>query len=993
MNTIYLDNNSTTPVLKEVLQSMMQVLEDNYGNPSSVHHFGLRAKEVLETSRRSVAEFLGAQPQNIIFTSGGTESNNLVLRGYSETLSRKMHFITTTVEHSSVLKVFEKLESLGHRITYLPVDNYGRLNINQIEEAIEKDTSMISVMAANNETGVIFPVYEIGKIAKKHRILFHCDAVQGAGKIPINIRELNVDFLTISAHKFHGPKGVGALFIGNSVLIEAISLGGNQEKGKRSGTEALANIAGMGKACEIAKMEMESNLSQMAHLRDYLEDNILKLYPKAKVNGIKEERVCNTTNICFKGFNSTFLLDELSNQGISVSQGSACSSRYNEGSHVLRAMGLDDEEVLSSIRFSLSKQTTKAQIDKTLEVLHSILNHTSGENMSVSGELQRNDFTDDNLVYEDFIKELHTVWSETVGNENVSVAIIDGPVDIHHPCFRNSQLKLIDSILERHLNEISEVHGTHVASIIFGEYGDELKAIAPKCRGIIIPAFSDGRNGPSCSQLDLARAITLAVQEGANIINISGGELVSGGEAEPHLQKAVNFCKENGVLIVAAAGNDGCDCLHVPAAMPSVLAVGALDAFGNPLLNSNYGIQYKNQGILAPGENIVGAIPHGGLGKKTGTSFATPLVTGVLALMLSIQNKNNNKLDTEQAMKILLESAFPCDSTEISNCQRLLKGKINIKGAIEHLKKMIKKETGGIILMSDDNTTDVNVSFQELAVSHNDKNEVALSACGGTPSKPACVYAIGQVGFDFGTEARKDFFVQMGLTNPNDPSTMLQYLEKQPWHADSIIWTLNQDTTPIYAIIPSGVFGAEGYKLLREFLHSQISPEVVERVSIPGFIMGNVTLMTGQVVPVISPELRGMYSWSTSELVKAVAGEQDASNEKKIEGVTNFLERVYYEVRNLGITSQDRAMNFAATNAYQVEKVYEVAVNENMSLDTISVEKSPICRPGSDCWDIKLIFFNPAKRIEQARQVYRFTVDVSDVVPVTVGKVRSWHVF
>ncbi|MCX7745417.1 MAG: aminotransferase class V-fold PLP-dependent enzyme [Clostridia bacterium] len=992
MNTIYLDNNSTTSVLKEVLQSMMQVLEDNYGNPSSIHHFGLRAKEVLETSRRSVAEFLGAQPQNIIFTSGGTESNNLVIRGYSETLCSKKHFITTTVEHSSVLKVFEKIESLGHRVTYLPVDNFGMLHTNQIEEAIEKDTAMISVMAANNETGVIFPVNEIGEIAKKHRILFHCDAVQGAGKIPINIHDFNVDFLTISAHKFHGPKGVGALFIRNSTLIEALSLGGNQEKGKRSGTEALANIVGMGNACEIAKMEMENAISQMAYLRDYLEDNIMQLYSNARVNGIKEARVCNTSNICFRNFSSTFLLEELSNQGVLVSHGSACSSRYNEGSHVLRAMGLDDMEVSSSIRFSLSKQTTKAQIDKTLEVLHGILNHTSSANMSAS-EVRENDSMDDNPVYEDFIKELHTVWNETVGDENISIAIIDGPVDIHHPCFRNSQLKYNNSILKSHSNEISKIHGTHVASIIFGEYGDELKAIAPKCRGIIIPAFSDGRNGPSCSQLDLARAITVAVQEGANIINISGGELVSGGESESHLQKAVSLCRENGVLIVAAAGNDGCDCLHVPAAMPSVLAVGALDAFGNPLLNSNYGIQYKNQGILAPGENIIGAIPHGGLGKKTGTSFATPLVAGVLALMLSIQNKNNNKIDTEHAMKVLLESAFPCDSTEISNCQRFLKGKLNIKGAVELLKNTDKKEKGGIILMNDDNNTDVNVSVQELAVSHSEKNAVSLSACGGAPSKPAYVYAIGQVGFDFGTEARRDFFVQMGLPNPSDPSAMLQYLEKQPWHADSMIWTLNQDTTPIYAIIPSGAFGAEGYKLLREFLHSQISPEIVERVSIPGVVVGNVTLMSGQVVPVISPELRGMYSWSTSELVKAVAGEQNTSNEQKIEGVTNFLERVYYEVRNLGITSQDRAMNFAATNAYQVEKVYEVAVNENMSLDTISVEKSPICRPGSDCWDIKLIFFNPAKRIEQARQVYRFTVDVSDVVPVTVGKVRSWHVF
>jgi cyanobactin maturation PatA/PatG family protease len=265
---------------------------------------------------------------------------------------------------------------------------------------------------------------------------------------------------------------------------------------------------------------------------------------------------------------------------------------------------------------------------------------------------------------------------------------------------------------------------------------------------------------------------------------------------------------------------------------------------------------------------------------------------------------------------------------------------------------------------------------------------------------PSLVYALGTIGYDLVSEARRDSIMQHMNGNPNDPGQLLAYLEKDPSQAAAIVWTLNLDATPIYAIQPRGAFAELGYKRLQQFLQEQVK-EGVERVSIAGIIAGQVQLMSGQVVPVIWPELRCMYSWTIAALIKAVSGQPPAKSAqaqdheayaRKTQAVANFLERVYHELRNLGPTPQERAINYAATNAMNVEKIFEAALKENMELDTIEVERSPICRLDSDCWDVKLTFFNPSKVLEQARKVYRFTVDVSDVCPVMVGKVRSWSV-
>jgi cyanobactin maturation PatA/PatG family protease len=272
------------------------------------------------------------------------------------------------------------------------------------------------------------------------------------------------------------------------------------------------------------------------------------------------------------------------------------------------------------------------------------------------------------------------------------------------------------------------------------------------------------------------------------------------------------------------------------------------------------------------------------------------------------------------------------------------------------------------------------------------------TCAGGDSAGPALAYVLGQIGYDFPSESRRDQFVQLANINPYDPQQLLDYLAKDPASAASVTWTLSLDSTVVYVVVPFGPFAIVAYERLREALAAQIS-EGAERLSVPGYVKGSTNLLNGQAVPVLYADLRGIFSWSTPALVKATVG--TAPKEKKAtsdfalqaEGVQNFLERIYYEVRNLGITPQERAMNYAATNAFQLEFIFKDAVLSGMKLDGVDVERSPICRPGSDCWDVKLTFFNPSKRIEQARHVYRFTVDVSEVIPVTVGKVRHWDIY
>ncbi len=596
-------------------------------------------------------------------------------------------------------------------------------------------------------------------------------------------------------------------------------------------------------------------------------------------------------------------------------------------------------------------------------------------------------------------------------------------------------------------------HGTHVASLIFAQHGaGPLKGVAPRCRGIVIPIFSDHPALPGairpCAQSDLARAVEAAVGYGAHVINISSGQPGHAGTADRRLVRAVELCARRGVLVVAAAGNDGCDCLHLPAALPTVLTVGAHGLHGAPSESSNFGRVYLRQGVVAPGESLLGAVPGGGYERRTGTSCAAPLVAGLAGLLLSARLARRNRLtprDTRDLRDALLRSVSPCDLEDRRDCQRLLAGRVDavrafdlyVKGAMD-MSEVVNTAAsplprgalvdagpaegvspscscgcatptpapGTASAPEEDESEDENTEPSALQAQAMPGRRPALRASRGlSPSDCACqqggglVYALAELGYDFGSQARLDAInAEMDEGKfPTNPRDLLEFVSREGNHhfAAAILWTLNHDATPIYALRPQGAFARETYGRLLEFFADQIDGKA-ERVSVPGVLDGNVTLLTGQPVPVLVPELRGMFNWATAVLVALVAGKKPATEaqrkefDAKSQGIRDFLERIYFEVRNTGQTPQERALNFAATNAFNLAQVFENAARRKLQLDEIGVEPSPICRPDSDCWDVRLIFFDPEDALGHARTAYRFTVDVSDVVPVLVGPVRSW---
>ena len=371
---IYLDHNATTPVDSAVVDTVSNVLRNCYGNASSVHTFGQSAKALLDDARSDVAALLGAKPAEIVFTGGGTESDNLAIRGAAglQTPPGRRHLITSTIEHEAVLNTIKDLTRHGWTATYLPVGASGVVNPPDLEDAISEQTALVSIMHANNEVGTLQPINELASIAHSFGALFHTDAVQTAGKYPVSVSELNVDLLSISGHKFNGPKGVGALWIKRGTRLTSNLTGGRQERNRRAGTENVAGIAGLGIAAQIASNKLTREASRLGLLRDRLESAILCNVAGAELNGTGQ-RISNTTNISFQGIEAEALLIALDLEGIAVSTGSACSSGTLEPSHVLRAMGLTPQRAQSSIRFSLGLGNTEEQIIRVVESLPPIV--------------------------------------------------------------------------------------------------------------------------------------------------------------------------------------------------------------------------------------------------------------------------------------------------------------------------------------------------------------------------------------------------------------------------------------------------------------------------------------------------------------------------------------------------------------------------------------------------------------------------------------------
>ncbi|MFI1398652.1 S8 family serine peptidase [Streptomyces sp. NPDC020681] len=816
---------------------------------------------------------------------------------------------------------------------------------------------------------------------------------------------------------------------------------------------------------------------------------------------------------------------------------------------------------------------------------------------------------------------------EILGDPEVCVAVLDGPVDLSHPCFAGADVTRIQTLVQEPAGQgPMSVHGTHVASLLFGQPGSSVVGIAPRCRGLVLPIFRDGQEG-RVSQLDLARAVERAVEEGAHVINISGGERSADGRAESMLDRALRRCADNGVLVVAAVGNDGCDCLQAPAAAPSVLAVGATDTSGKPLDTNNWGVAYSTNGVLAPGQEIEGATPGGGRLALSGSSFATPAVSGVAALLVAAQLREGRKADPIAAGRAILEAATvpPCSPSEAPECRRHLVGHLNTARAYDLISRestsvddldlatvpsrpATPRERQSVTISS---TSGVNAAGESslLRTSHSESNEGAnamdtddalvtaseaaadatgetaenaeaappssphaqpigqqaesvspdpgvyaagepspLEAnhsepnegthameahhahasahegasitgtepgaappvspsglatpsgsahlpgvrpacgcggsessgcqCGGSGSGRSLIYAIGTIGFDFQTEARRDSFRQQmpyafipadqspdGVereVQPNiyDPAQLHAYLSKNPWASDKLTWTLTMDATPIYALeaeMPAGMdwhrpiisdrratteqvrqaagsaAGAEDrlaelletlsyppvstvYRTFRDAILGQIQdtadPNYVSRVSVPGVLTDRtVRLYSGQVVPVVEVKSRGLYTWNEALLVESVVREvtddftirkltlEEERLDKLRTTIRALLDKIYWQFRNLGQSSADRALNAAGTNAFLVGSEIKDGVlsakhvpgkDDNFyTLDTVKVSKSPFCRPGSDCQEVILDFFDPENE-RRARVSYLFTFDVSDELPVSLAPVHKF---
>ena len=371
---VYADNAATTKLSPAVLEAMMPYLTEEYGNPSSLYRFGNHAKRAIEQARKEVADVLGAEPFEILFTGGGTEADNWVKEIMRSLKARgKNHFITSAVEHHALLHSAQRLQKEGFEVTFIPVDREGRIDPEQVRAAIRPETGLVSIMFANNEIGTIYPIKEIGAICRQAGVLFHTDAVQAAGHLPINVKEMNIDLLSLSAHKFHGPKGVGAFYCRRGIPLPSLIDGGAQERGKRAGTENVAGIVGLGAALRLANEEMPETSARVSAMRDRLIDGILQTVPMCRLNGPRHNRLPGNCNISFLGIEGESLLLRLDLAGIAASSGSACASSSLDPSHVLLAIGLPHEVAHGSVRLSLSDYNTEEDVDYILEKLPEIV--------------------------------------------------------------------------------------------------------------------------------------------------------------------------------------------------------------------------------------------------------------------------------------------------------------------------------------------------------------------------------------------------------------------------------------------------------------------------------------------------------------------------------------------------------------------------------------------------------------------------------------------
>lgn len=606
------------------------------------------------------------------------------------------------------------------------------------------------------------------------------------------------------------------------------------------------------------------------------------------------------------------------------------------------------------------------------------------------------------------------------------IAVLDGPSDSA-------------SLATRHLATSGVIeHGTHVQSIIAGSADEIVPGLAPACTVFSIPIFDAAGDAPRvCTQERLAEGIRTALDRRANIINISASQQVDLLSLSSELSRALQDAHDHDVLVVAAAGNQGCACDTIPASVAGVLAVGAHDEDGAPLLSSNWGANQRAQGIIAPGSNVPGACVGGGLCRASGTSFAAAVVSGIAGLLMSADVEAGSEASGARIKRVLLDTSVRPSPGDVEMAGPHLAGRLDVSRAVKQLLASTVPITSREDSVSVSSLPEEGID-QQRAPSSNKKGSAKRAergaaatsgvvpeavappglvpahegcGCGGSGGECSCstakeanktqlVYAIGRLGVSFISQARRDSILRT-LNESNDKAevpitdeTLQGLFKKTPYLASSVVWTLSRSEAPMYAIIPTGAFAAESY----DWLVKEWTDTKVEFVSIPGIVAGHLTLYDGTQVDAIVPDRRGMYSWNTTKYVAALRDawkvrRPNLPDDKLDRELGRFLGKIQFGIRNLGLSPSERAINAAATNAFNISGVIVEAGEEGLSFRDVSVERSPFNRPGSDCYDILLTFFDPAARLERAPLQARFTIDVSDTVPVMVGDPVSWYEF
>jgi cyanobactin maturation PatA/PatG family protease len=619
---------------------------------------------------------------------------------------------------------------------------------------------------------------------------------------------------------------------------------------------------------------------------------------------------------------------------------------------------------------------------------------------------------------------LDRLWSLTKGRPEIVIAVLDGPVD---PASVSNAGLGPSGVVE---------HGTHVYSIISGSGDGIIPGIAPECKVVSIPIFdaAPAGNQPVCTQERLAAGIRNAVAERANIINVSASQQADLLSLSSDLSDALQQAGARDVLVVAATGNQGCACDTIPASVPGVLAVGAHGEQGSPLLSSNWGPGQRAQGLLAPGAGVPGACVGGGLCRASGTSFATAMVSGVAGLLMSFDAERGLKPSGDRIRRALLSSCIRPPQAQVEMASTHLSGRLDVSRAVDHLLGPSATASTGEATLTTSSLPDnaearstgpsaphdavattgdaTRIEVRPPASQASGRGLVLADCgcgcggsggdctCGGAQKKPQLVYAIGRLGVSFISQARRDAIwrdINRGLKKeeskkPLEPLVLQEFFKKEPFQAQSVVWTISRTDVPMYAIVPVGAFAANTYKWLVE----EWADKKVEFISLPGVLAGQVALYDGQIVDAVVPDLRGMFSWNTDryvESLRATLKKTEMSGERIERDMKRFFGKIQFSIRNRGLSPEERAINAAATNAFNISDIIVEAGEEGMTLRDVGVERSPVNRPGSEYFDVLLTFFDPRSKGDRAPLRSRFTIDVSDTVPVPIGDPVTWHEF